>query len=53
MSQMYEIKVEAMGEVRDADGNLISREPIVATQQVTAEQLEELGIPHPHHPEEK
>jgi hypothetical protein len=40
--QMYEIVLTATGEVRDADGNLISAEPVEATWQVTAEQLAEL-----------
>jgi hypothetical protein len=37
--QMFEIKVTAVGEVRDADGNLISAEPIEATQIVSESQL--------------
>lgn len=49
MSQMYELAITASGEVRDADGNLVSSEPVSATIQVTAEQLAEMGL----HPEEK
>lgn len=44
---MYEIKVTATGEVRDADGNLVSSEPVEATMQVTAQQLVELNLPVP------
>lgn len=39
MSQMYELKITATGEVRDADGNLISAEPIEATIVVTEEEM--------------
>jgi Fe2+ transport system protein FeoA len=42
MSQMYEVKISAMGEVRDAEGNLVSSEPVEATMQVTEEQAEAL-----------
>jgi hypothetical protein len=41
---MYELAVTATGEVRDADGNLVSAEPIESTIQVTAEQLREMGL---------
>jgi hypothetical protein len=44
MSQMYSIAVTATGEVRDAEGNLISSTPVEATMQVTEEQLAELGL---------
>ncbi len=37
--QMYEVVITAVGEVRDADGNLISAEPISATMHVTADEL--------------
>jgi hypothetical protein len=43
---MYELAITATGEVRDADGNLVSSEPIESTIQVTAEQLREMGL-HP------
>lgn len=39
MSQLYELHVTAVGEVRDADGNLISTQPIDTTITVTADQL--------------
>ena len=29
--QMYEVKIQAVGEVRDADGNLLSSEPVEST----------------------
>jgi hypothetical protein len=38
MTQMFEMKITATGEVRDADGNLLSSEPIETTQLVTEEQ---------------
>jgi hypothetical protein len=41
MSQMYEVVVSAVGEVRDAGGNLVSSEPIEATMHLTAEQLDQ------------
>lgn len=44
MSQLFKLVVTAQGEVRDADGNLISSEPLEAEMTVTAEQLAELGI---------
>lgn len=44
MSQMYELAITATGEVRDAEGNLISSEPVESTVTVTAEQLAELGL---------
>ena len=39
MSQMFDVVVTAQGEVRDADGNLISSEPITATTTMSAEQV--------------
>lgn len=46
--QVYELTVTASGEVRDAEGNLVSSEPIHSTIQVTETQLRALGL----HPEE-
>lgn len=37
--QLYEMTITAQGEVRDADGNLVSSEPITATQTITHEQM--------------
>lgn len=37
--QMYEIKVTAVGEVRDKDGNLLSEEPIEMTKIVSESEL--------------
>jgi hypothetical protein len=34
-TQLYELKFTAVGEVRDADGNLISSTPVEATRIVT------------------
>jgi hypothetical protein len=42
MGQLYEMTVRATGEVRDADGNLISTEPIETTTVVTEEQMRSL-----------
>lgn len=42
MTQLYELRIVATGEVRDAEGNLISREPIEATAVLTEEQAIEL-----------
>lgn len=39
MSQMFDVVITAMGEVRDADGNLISSEPIEALMTMTEEQV--------------
>lgn len=36
--QLYELRITATGEVRDADGNLIEQRPVEATAVVTAEQ---------------
>jgi hypothetical protein len=36
---MYEVKVTAIGEVRDAEGNLVSNEPVEAIMRVTEEEL--------------
>lgn len=38
MPQLFEVVIKATGEVRDADGNLISSEPIEARMTVTEEQ---------------
>lgn len=38
----YEVKIAAVGEVRDADGNLISSEPVEATLNLTADELRTL-----------
>lgn len=42
MSNLYELVIRATGEVRDADGNLISSEPVESTVLVTAEQAQEI-----------
>jgi hypothetical protein len=42
--------VTATGEVRDADGNLISAEPIEATMTVTRAQAIALGYPEGDQP---
>ena len=40
--QMYSVKVSAIGEVRDADGNLITSEPVEATLTLTADEVRQL-----------
>jgi hypothetical protein len=42
MSQMYEVVITATGEVRDADGNLISSEPVEARMTMTEEQVKSM-----------
>jgi hypothetical protein len=42
MGQLYELRITATGEVRDADGNLISQEPVETTVTVTEEQARQL-----------
>lgn len=44
MSQMYELHITAAGEVRDADGNLVSNEPLEATMTVTEDEARALGL---------
>jgi hypothetical protein len=42
MTELFKMTITAVGEVRDADGNLISSEPIEATALLTAEQVKAL-----------
>ena len=44
MTQMFDLTIAAVGEVRDAEGNLVSTEPVEAHMQVTAEELAVLGF---------
>jgi hypothetical protein len=44
MSQMYELAVSGTGEVRDAEGNLVSVEPVESKITVTEAQLRDLGL---------
>lgn len=39
-TQMYEVVFEATGEVRDADGNLVSSEPFEAKALLTEAQVQ-------------
>jgi hypothetical protein len=45
--QMYEVTIKATGEVRDADGNLLSSQPMETTMTLDADEVaaltEELG----------
>jgi hypothetical protein len=48
----YIINVEATGEVRDKDGNLLSSTPVTGQSiPLTGAQLQELGIPIPEEQE--
>lgn len=47
MSQMYQVVVSAVGEVRDAEGNLVSSEPVEATFHLTADEIRELNLGDP------
>lgn len=38
---LFEVKISAVGEVRDAEGNLISSEPVEITTTMTEQQLQE------------
>jgi hypothetical protein len=40
--QMYAVRITATGEVRDADGNLISSEPVEATLTLTADEVRKI-----------
>lgn len=44
MTQMYEVTIRAAGEVRDAEGNLISSEPVEAKLTVTEAEARALGF---------
>lgn len=50
---LFEVKVTAMGEVRDAEGNLVSSTPVEGTMELTADQLTELDLPVPPHPDQE
>lgn len=43
----FEVKVTAVGEVRDADGNLLSTSPVESTMEVTADELAQMGLFEP------
>lgn len=42
MSQRYELRIQASGEVRDADGNLVEQIPVDQTIELTEDQLRDL-----------
>ena len=37
-SQLFQVRIAATAEVRDADGNLVSTEPVEATMTVTEDE---------------
>jgi hypothetical protein len=39
MSQRYELRIQATGEVRDADGNLVEQIPVDKTVVLTEDQV--------------
>jgi hypothetical protein len=43
MADVYELRITATGEVRDADGNLISSEPVEAVAVLTEDQAREFN----------
>lgn len=40
--QMYEIRITATGTVRDAEGNIVSEQPIEATAVLTEDEVQAL-----------
>lgn len=42
MSQRFELRIQATGEVRDADGNLIEQVPVEQTVELTEDQIRSL-----------
>lgn len=46
MGQLYQLKIVAEGEVRDADGNLLEQRPVEATAVLTEEQARQLSAQH-------
>lgn len=44
MSQMFELRIKATGEVRDAEGNLVSSTPVETTLYVPEEHLRASGL---------
>lgn len=40
--QLYEMSIKASGEVRDADGNVISVDPVTGTAVVTEQQARDI-----------
>lgn len=43
MPELYQLKIVATGEVRDAEGNLIESFPVEETVELTEEQVEALA----------
>lgn len=43
----YEVKITAVGEVRDADGNLIEQVPVEGVERLTHAELVERGMVPP------
>lgn len=43
MSQLYELRIQATGEVRDADGNLVEQIPVDQTVVLTEDQVRSLA----------
>lgn len=47
MEARFKVAISATAEVRDAEGNLVSSEPVEAEMTVTAAELAELGLTAP------
>lgn len=47
MTDLFNVRVTAIGEVRDHDGNLISAEPVEANLTLTADQIRALNLGEP------
>jgi hypothetical protein len=47
MPQLYEVVIQAAGEVRDADGNLLDTVTATSTERLTADELKARGITPP------
>ena len=42
MERLYEMRIEASGEVRDAEGNLLNVDPLTGTAVVTEQQARDI-----------
>ena len=42
MTQLYALRIQATGEVRDADGNLVEQIPVDQTVELTEDQVRSL-----------
>lgn len=47
MTDLFNVRVTAVGEVRDQDGHLVSTEPVEANLTLTADQIRDLNLGDP------